>query len=227
MSLRATPSNSTLRTVPQVRTIQGSDFRELPAIEHWSGHLKVSGITKDEFTNILQEVAKEVGIRISGWAIGNKDGFTYYMCRHQRKKYGPVPTIEKYKEALEKLAEKTNALEYSKDSSENKNGFRVLFGLRKGYTPGSGEYTIDEVKRGLQGEKSFVNSKATILAAKPNGEVYTEPAVLITGDLSKLDMIHHLADTLKQERFTVEDFGNPKEPITYTIETRHCTEPET
>ena len=112
------------------RTVQNSSFRELPSIEHWSGYLTVSNMTSDQFEKILKEVARDVNIRISGWRIDNEssDGFTFYMCRQQRKKYGPVPPSEKYK--------------------------------------------------------------------------------------------------YNQERFTIEDFGDPKMPITYSVETRHCKEPE-
>ena len=220
---------STLKTsiLPQVRTVQGSSFRELPPIEHWSGHLTVFNMTSDQFEKILQEVARDVNIRISGWRIDNENSnrFTFYMCRQQRKKYGPVPPPEKYEEALRKLAEKIGS-HYVVGSSESNFGFRVLFGLRKGYHPSSGDHDFNEVTKDLKENEGFVNKKATILAAKPNGETYTENAVLITGDLSKRDKIYSLADMYNQERFTIEDFGNPNELITYSVETRHCTEPE-
>lgn len=212
---------------PRIREIQDSSFRELTPIEHWSGYVTVSNIAKDKFEKVLQEVAKNVGIRISGWTIDgtNKNSFTYYICRHQRKKYGPVPPPEKYEEALKKLAEKTNN-PYVVETFGSNYGFRVLFGLRKGYDPTSGDHDFNEVTKDLKKEGGFVNKKAAILAAKPNGEIYTENAVLITGDLPKIDKIYSLADIYNQERFTIEDFGNPDEPITYSVETRHCTEPE-
>ncbi len=217
----------TTRTSPQIRTIQDSSFRELPPIEHWSGYLKVSNITKDEFQKILQEVAREVGIRISGWTIDNENNndFIYYICRQQRKKYGPVPSPEKYEEALRKLAEKTSS-HYIVENSESNFGFRVLFGLRKGYDPSSGEHDFNEAIKDLKKEEGFINTKAAILAAKPNGEIYTESAALITGELLKTDKIYNLADRYNQERFTIEDFGSSNEPITYSVETRHCTEPD-
>ena len=217
----------TARILPQVRTIHGSSFRELTPIEHWSGYLTVSNMTGDQFEKILQTVARDVNIRISGWKIDNKnsDSFTFYICRQQRKKYGPVPPPEKYEEALRKLAEKTDS-HYVVESSESNVGFRVLFGLRKGYDPTSGDHDFKEVTKDLKVEEGFVNTKATILASKPNGETYTENAVLITGDSPKIDKVYNLADRYNQERFTIEDFGTPNQPITYSVETKHCTEPE-
>ena len=216
------------RTLPQAREIQNSSFRELPPIEHWAGYVTVSNLAKAQFEKVLQEVAKGVGIRISGWTVDseNSNNFTYNMCRQQRKKYGPVPPPEKYEEALKKLSEKTGS-HYVIENGENKTGFRVLFGLRKGYDPTSGDHDFNEVTKDLKEEEGFINTKAAILAAKPNGEIYTENAVLITGKLSQIDKVYTLADIYNQERFTIEDFGNLKEePITYSVETRHCTEPE-
>ena len=217
------------RTLPQAREIQNSSFRELPPIEHWAGYVTVSNLTKAQFEKVLQEVAKEVKIRISGWIIDSKNSndFTYYMCRQQRQKYGPiVPPPKKYEKVLKTLAEKTGS-HFVIENGENKTGFRVLFGLRKGYDPASKDHDFKEVTRDLKEEEGFINTKATILAAKPDGEIYTENAVLITGKLSQRDKVYTLADIYKQERFTIEDFGNLKEePITYSVETRHCTEPE-
>ncbi len=225
--MKSNPTPAISLSKLQSRTIQETSFRKLEPIDHWSGYVEVSNLNKGKFEKILQEVAKDVNIRISGWKIDDKnsDDFTYYICRHQRKKYGSVPPPEKYEEAIKKLAEKTGS-KYVVENCDDKTGFRVLFGLRKGYDQASGDHDFNEVIKDLKEKEGFVNTKATILAAKPNGEIYTENAVLITGDLSKIDKIYSLADEYNQERFTIEDFSNQLNPITYSIETRHCTEPE-
>ena len=129
-------------------------------------------------------------------------------------------SIEEYKDALAKLAQAVNSDSFTESYEGNQ--FRVLLGLKKGYDSTSEAYSIErDVKNRLGNDFDF--EEAEIFSVAPNKSPYTENAVLITGDLSKINEIYLLAEELQQERFTIEELGHGN---TYTVETRHCTESE-
>ena len=225
MRLRFDPTES-IRTIPQPTTVQGSHFRELVPIEQWSGFVYVKDIPQEEFKNRLIGLSNELGFRFSGWFVFNNPNnkntdFYYFLDRHpQRKKYGPTKSIEEYKDALVKLAQAVNSESFTESYEGNQ--FRVLLGLRKGYDLNSEDYSIeDDVKSRLK--EGFTFEEAEIFSTVPDRPPYTENAVLITGDLSRIDEVYLLAEELQQERFTIEELGNR---TTYTVETKHCTEPD-
>ena len=224
--MRLSPTPPIIRTIPQATIIQDSQFKELVPIEQWSGFVQVKNISKEEFKGRLMDLSNKLGFRLSGWFVFNNPNnkntdFYYFLDRHpQRKKYGPTKSVQEYEGALRQLGQTVNSESFTESYEGNQ--FRVLLGLRKGYEPGSKDYSIeDDVKSRLG--KDFTFEEAEIFSAIPGRPPYTENAVLITGDLSKINEVYLLAEALQQERFTIEELGSK---VTYTVETKHCTEPE-
>ena len=224
--MRLDPTKPIIRSTPQSTTVQGSHFRELVPIEQWSGFVYIKDISQEEFKNRLIDLSNKLGFRFSGWLVFNNRNnkntdFYYFLDRHpQRKKYGPIKSVDEYRDVLGKLAQTVNSEAFTESYEGNQ--FRVLLGLRKGYDPSSEDYSIEDDVKSRLGE-DFTFEEAEIFSTIPGRPPYTENAVLITGDLSRTDEVYLLAEELQQERFTIEELGNG---ITYTVETKHCTEPE-
>jgi len=269
------PSNSLHQKPQEFQGFQEqkkTEVRELKPEEFWGGSVFVEGLSKEEFSQKLKEAADELGFTYSGYLIEKSDGgFEYRFSRYPRRAFGPVPSIEKHQQALQKLEEKLGVKGREEGKTE-KPRFRVLLGLQEGYL----EYkkvsiieridkgqisnfeeakavinseigdvldiykftSLNELKEGLEkinlgknhsfeevqkelGEK-FDLTQAEIYSVGPWGK-YTEPAVVIEGDIKELQKVYALAEKFHQARIAVENLGAGQ---SYMVETKYCEDPD-
>jgi len=122
--------------LPPQEQLQKTEFRELSPEEFWSGVVFVEDLSDEEFEQKIIEVAKELDFTYSGYRIPKDEkDFEYHFSRYPRRAFGPVASIEKHQEALQKLAEKLETHGEEEKKTEQPR-FRVLLGLQEGY----GEY---------------------------------------------------------------------------------------
>lgn len=142
---------------------QAPGFRELKPEEFWNGSISVNNLSDAEFNRLIGEVAKELEFTYSGYRIpkGGK-AFEYNFSRYPRRAFGPVASMDKYREALKKLGEKFGT-EGKEEARVEQARFRVLFGLQEGYAEhkkrsiitriDSNEITtLDDAKRVIESE---------------------------------------------------------------------------
>ena len=195
-------------------------FRELKPEAWWSGFVPVKDLNKEGFIKKLEALSNELKFNFSGWIVDKSDGsFDYFFTRYPRKKYGPLPDIIEFDKILERLAKETNGDPNIEDLSDSPK-FRIVLGLRELYETSNKLHTIKEVQTELG--SGFDLTQAEIVAVRPSGK-YTEPAVVITGDLSQIEKVYLLAEKFNQERFTVENLYNDE---SYVVETIHCKSPD-
>lgn len=82
------------------------------------------------------------------------------------------------------------------------------------------DHTIKEVQKEL-GDK-FNLTQAEIYSVGPWGK-YTEPAVVIEGDKTRLQEVHALAEKFRQARIAVEDLQAGQ---SHMVETKYCENPD-
>ncbi|MBI3591793.1 MAG: hypothetical protein HY094_10500 [Candidatus Melainabacteria bacterium] len=208
------------KDVPYKNSGGKSLFRELKPEAWWSGFVSVKDSNKEDFIKKLEALAKELNFNFSGWIVDKQDGsFDYFFTRYPRKKYGPLAELIEHDKVLERLARETNGDPDIEDYSDSSK-FRIVLGLRELYETSNKLHTIEEVRTELG--NSFDLTQAEICAVRPAGK-YTEPAVVITGDLSQVEKVYLLAEKFNQARFTVEDLSHD---VSYVVETIHCKDPD-
>lgn len=118
---------------PQEQLQQETEFKELRPEEFWGGSVPGKGVSEEEFAKKISEAANELGFTYSGYRVSKgEEFFKYYFSRYPRRAFGPVAPVEKYQEALQKLAEKLD-VEGEEEQKTEKPKFRVLLGLQEGY----------------------------------------------------------------------------------------------
>lgn len=112
-----------------------TEIRKLRPEEFWGGSISVENLNDEEFEQKISEAANELGFTYSGYRIPKDEkGFEYHFSRYPRRAFGPVVSIEKHREALQKLAEKLETKGTEEEVSVEQPRFRVLLGLQEGYT---------------------------------------------------------------------------------------------
>ncbi|MEO6761485.1 MAG: hypothetical protein ABI220_03870 [Candidatus Saccharimonadales bacterium] len=196
-----------------------SVFKEGKPIKLWSAEVKGNAAYPD-FERIVLATATRNKQRYTGYFetddAGNVRSFT--RTRYPRLKYG-VTSIAECEKGMVELAYDLN---FRVNSEGSQSGFRVVLGLLEGYDVTSPTHTVDEVQSLLG--STILAEGATVFAVRHQTtgvSIYTEPVAVLRGAMSSLVAVYDLADSLKQERFAVEDFGNR---LSYMVETRYCTE---
>ena len=197
---------------------QFPEYRELAPVEHWSASLSLSEIDEDLFKRSVEETVVETGQSFIGFKVLETN--EYVRTRYPRRRYG-VPSLEECRESMDRLTAKLEVV--SKEQRKiDEPRFRVVIGLIEGYGEQNKTHTKKEVVEQL-GEDFLVQS-GEIYSVSPQDDnqtyTYTEPAVIIEGDLSKLKQVYELANQFQQERFTVE---NLQEAKSFVVETKFCT----
>jgi len=139
-----------------------TEVRELRPEEFWGGSVSVENLSDKEFAQKIDEAANELGFTYSGYRTKSKKGFDYHFSRYPRRAFGPVASVEKHQEALQKLAEKLE-INGKEEKRTEQPRFRVLLGLQEGYA----EYkkrniverinkaeiaTLEEAKKAIESE---------------------------------------------------------------------------
>ncbi len=240
------------------------------------GFISVKNLSEEEFFKIISAAANETNFTYSGYRVEKPEGgFDYHFSRYPRRTFGPVASIKKHQEALQKLSEKLGT-EGEEEQKSEKPQFRVVLGLQEGY----GEHkkrgiieriekdeittlenaqqnieseigditefgadvskfrTLDELKEFLiktnfgkdhtpkevQEElgDEFDLTPAEIYSVGPWGK-YTEPAIIIKGNITQIQKVYALAEKFRQARIAVE---NLQAGESYMVETKYCGDPD-
>lgn len=195
-------------------------FRQTEPIEIWGGNVLLQNVEQEEFIDKLIQLSNGLEFAFPGYFIYKENAPpVYHLSRYSRKKYGQPPEIEKYRDAIRRIGNEFNVPAEEEQIPQSQE-FRTVLGLREGYEQGSYTRSIDEVKRELK--EGFDLERGEICTVR-NGSCYREEAVVITGDIDKIQRVFLLAEKFLQERFSVEDFSCN---LTYMVETKHCKEPD-
>jgi len=102
---------------------------ELKPEKFWGGFVSVQNLTKEEFIQTVTQLATDLHFIYYGYIIkeGEKE-FNYHFGSYPRQ----ILPIERYQEALKKLAEKLG-VEGVVETKSKKPRFRILLGLQEGY----------------------------------------------------------------------------------------------
>jgi hypothetical protein len=198
-------------------------------VELWSKKLRMFGVDRFSFTDAVRSAAKQRQERYTGFIELNDDpeGMTsvrsFTRTRYPRKKYG-IPTIQECEAGMTFLADTIGGiLPPSLVTDEQTQEFRVVLGLLEGYDRSASLHNVSEVAGSLPYEQVDPAEVFAVRITSDSLSIYTEPAAIVRGSLSRLGAVHELAEAFHQERYTVEDFSNG---FTYMVETCHCTEPD-
>jgi hypothetical protein len=192
-------------------------FRELPPVDYWAGSVSIPSERTQELLRILSLTSQEKDFTFTGFLTRSDGLTTYTFTRYPRHARG-IASIEDCEDALLALHLSGIGPAASTQFIENQE-FRVLLGLREGYEKDSKVHPVEEIEAALP----ETNIKpAEIYVVGPTRH-YQEPAVIITGTSDKLPGVYNLAESLHQERFTVEDLQNR---LSYVVEPPSCTTPD-
>jgi len=192
-------------------------FRELPPVDYWAGSVSIPQERKEELLEALRNTSGEKDFTFTGFLVNSDGKTTYTFTRYPRHSRG-IASIEACDSALSDLAQKGLARE-EQPALDPDQDFRVLFGLREGYEEDSKVHPIEEIEASLPGTTI---TPAEIFVVGPTRH-YQEPAVTITGPIQNLPAVYNLAESLHQERFTVEDLRNR---LSYVVEPPSCATPD-
>jgi hypothetical protein len=133
---------------PDVKENQ-PEVRELRPEVFWNGSVFVKNLSDEEFDHKIGEVASNLQFTYSGYRISKgKEGFEYHFSRYPRRAFGPVSSVEKHQEALQKLAEKLETTSKEEEITEQPR-FRVLLGAQEGYA----EYKKSNIVERINNQK--------------------------------------------------------------------------
>lgn len=105
------------------------ETNELKPEKFWGCSVPVENLTKEEFIQIVTQLATDLDFTYFGYIIKTEKGFNYHFGSYPRQ---ILPT-ERYQEALKKLEEKLGVEGVVEKKSE-KPRFRILLGLQEGYS---------------------------------------------------------------------------------------------
>jgi hypothetical protein len=195
-------------------------FRETEPIELWSSLIEID-LPFAEFERLTAQAAREHGQRFTGYITygANDHVASFTRTRYPRKKYG-VSTPNECEAGMFGLADK---MDTTLLRDPRIGGFRVVFGLIEGYDENAPIHSTEEVQRALPNCAVTPAEVFVVWPSEDDNPTYREPVAIIDGPIEAVRQVYDLADKLKQERITIEDF---ERNIVFVVETRHCTEPD-
>lgn len=195
-------------------------FKETEAVELWSARLDLQ-LSYAEFEQTVIETAQKSGQRYTGFITKDEQGnvTSFTRTRYPRRKYG-VATLTECHDGMVVLAAELGSI---LQPDPHQSGFRIVLGLLEGYDGKAPTHSADEVRQALPGAKVTPAEVFAVRHTEEGTSVYTEPVAIVAGPNDLLGDVYLLADSLRQERFTIEDFDRG---IAYVVETRFCTEPD-
>lgn len=101
---------------------------ELKPEKFWGGFVSVRNLTQEEFIQIVTQLATDLHFTYYGYILKGEKGFSYHFGLYPRQ----ILPVERYKEALKRLAEKLG-VEGVVETKSKKPRFRILLGLQEGY----------------------------------------------------------------------------------------------
>jgi hypothetical protein len=209
-----------MNSIDDGRFSQAPTFRQTKAIALWSAHLTLE-VPYADFKKTTVQAAQSNGQGYSGFITEDNRGHvtSFTRTRYPRIKYGIV-SIQECEEGMQVLASDFGStLELDKQHDD----IRVVMGLKEGYDERAPTHDVDEVCLELSAAEVFPAEVFAVRHTNVGTSVYTEPVAVIKAPAECMPDVYMLGDRLKQERFTIEDFGRG---ISYAVETRFCTEPD-
>ncbi len=195
-------------------------FRETQPADLWSARLTLR-LPYADFKHITSRTAQNNGQSYTGFITkddnGNVTSFT--RTRYPRKKYG-IASIEACQAGMVTLANELNAI--MKPDPQTKD-FRVALGLFEGYGDQNPQHSPNEVQQLLPWASILPAEIFALRFHEETTSIYSEPVAIISGPSDRVAQMYSVAENLKQERFTVEDFDKR---LAYVVETRFCKEPD-
>lgn len=178
--------------LPQEQLTQKTEFRELRPEEFWGGSISVENLSNEEFDQKIKEAAEELEFTYSGYRIPTGEGsFDYHFGRYPRRAFGPVASVEKHQEALQKLAKKLGT-EGKEEKGAEQPQFRVLLGLQEGYDEYKKCSIIEQINKGkitsLEDAKKVIKSEIGDLSE-------------FKIDIEKYSSLEELKEVLKNANF--------------------------
>lgn len=128
---------------PTPEKIKKVEVRELAPEEFWGGSVPIGELSEEEFAQRIGEVATELSFTYSGYRVSDD----YHFSRYPRRAFGPVASVGKYQEALQKLADKLGTSGNEEGKSDQPK-FRVLLGLQEGYAEHKKRGIIERIDKG-------------------------------------------------------------------------------
>ena len=200
--------------------MRSTAMRETDTVELWSSTLPVHKPYSD-FELAVRALVQQTQQRVTGFLTRDADSTvaSFTRTRYPRKKYG-VATLERCQADMQALSE---AFGTTATTDAQHVGFRVVLGLVEGYNKDAPVHTVEEVQQALPNVSAVLAEVFAVRCLEGQICVYTEPVAVLSGPTDCLPGVYTLADKLRQERFTVEDFDRQ---LTFCVETQHCTEPD-
>jgi len=164
--------------------IKNAEVRKLAPEEFWCGSVSLGELSEEDFAQRIGEAANELGFTYSGYCVL---GY-YHLSRYPRRAFGPVAPVEKYQEALQKLADKLGTSGNEEKKSEQPK-FRVLLGLQEGYAEHKKRAIIESIDKG---EITEIGKAKEIVRAEIGG--LSEVGI----DVDKFSSINELRDVLEK-----------------------------
>jgi hypothetical protein len=209
-------------------------FREINPIPQWSAGFPVD-VPYEDFLRTTLTTAAKTGHRYKGILTLHPDtrnvtSFTH--TRLPRNKYGQPPTIEACETGMHVLAERLGTT--SRREALAPGMSRIVLGLYEGQhatgsrnEPQGPDYSIADVSQALGHNFDVRSGQVLSTRSDPNGDVsyYAEDVATIVFPTIQKTAAYLLGHTMRQERFSVEDFGEPQ-GISYMVETMWCQEPD-
>lgn len=206
-------------------------FREVEPIPQWSSRM-VLDVPYRDFIQTALLTAAEIRHRYTGTltrdlATGNVTSFTH--TRFRRNKYGPPPEIKDCEAGMNHLAVKLGTV--AARESYPLGTTRIVLGLYEGQhatgariEPDGPDYSVEEVAARLGEDFSVSSAEVCSVRLAPDSTTshYSEEVAEVVFSTGEKHKAYLLGDAMRQERFSVEDFGDPG--WSYMVETRWCQE---
>lgn len=189
--------------------------RTLGPLPLWHGLLRFKSEHLDEVKEAVKRASVCGSVAIRGYFTMEGATSTYHIVRYARRIGEPVPATETYEQMLNALATHVTLLDDSLGTQQHTlatpNSVEAVFGRQEGYSEKgpSRVYTLEEMRALLP--QSYTVKEALIYSASRNGDVYQEPAAVISARDLGFEPLAALAYATKQVRFGLITQGEHSE----------------
>lgn len=217
---RRGPSPSPLRATTPI-PIEGATWgdtcvRTLGPLPLWHGVLRFKSEHLNEIKDAVKRASVSRGVAIRGYFTMEGATSTYHIVRSARRIGESVPATDTYEQMLNALAIQVTLLDHSSRTQQQRtlatpNSVEAVFGRREGYseTGSSKLHTLEEMRALLP--PTYTVKQALIYSASRQGDVYEEPAAVVSAVDLGFEPLAALAYATKQARFGLITQGERNE----------------
>jgi hypothetical protein len=209
-------------------------FREIEPLPQWSARIPTN-VPYDTFVEVVLQAAEATQHRYTGTLTRdpeNNNVASFTRTRFPRNKYGPSPTDELCLAGVQYLASKFDvAIERDVQHSGIS---RIVLGLYEGQHDTGGRNEPDGPDHSVQEVAAWLGAGFSVrpaevfsirIGADGRASFYSEEVAEITFPTAQKQRVYDLGDSMKQERFSVEDFYD-QGGRAYMVETQWCQDPD-